>query len=1630
MTPRPLFSLLLVLFMGISLAGYGQAQTAAATDSKAPALSVIDVSEVQTDGASTLLITFSTPIKKDQKFSKLLSLVDAKSGKVDGAWELKDNGMELFLRYLEPDRELSLAISPRLAAENNRQLDTEFTTTLNTRPITPSASFASTGVLLPLRLSDGLPVITLNVNQVDIDFFRVRDTFISDFLKDWRQSSVFNLWTVQHKLKNQTDLVFTGRFDLNPAANKRETAYLPVADIRQLREPGIYFAVMRQTANYTGTLSTTLFVLSDIGISLHRYDAAMRIFSQSLETGKPLADVDLILFDALGKHLATARTDRNGHARLPGDTEAKGLLARKGKETTLLMLTAPALDLSEFAVAGPVSSPLQFFVFSPRDLYRPGETVLLNGLLRDRDGKEVPPQPVKVTMQQPDGKTASTFTWSPDKDNFYHYALQLPISAPTGRWQLLVDAGNGKPVHHEFLVEDFLPERMGLDISGHDGPLLKDDALRFKVQGRYLYGAPASGNLVTSGLFVGFLREAVPGLPGYQFGSVTEKAPYSFVTLPDMRLNADGETEIIVANQWGEVKSPLWLTCQASLQESGGRSVTRRFSHALWPAGTLPGIRGIFTETGKTPEGNPCTAPSANVKFEIVLADMGGNKLAAEALRVRLIRERRDYYWFYTDRGGWNYRFDEKFLTLFDDGVRIEEGGIAEISFPVEWGPYRVEVEDPTTGLVSSVRFWAGYSWQNNAKEGASRPDQITMVLDKPAYNAGDKAHVTLTPPAAGSGYLMVESSDGPLWWQAIQVPAAGKTFSFSIPADWARHDLYVSALVVRPGDKKAFQTPKRAVGLLHLPLDRKDRKLDLTLTAPEKIRPNGPLTLQVRATDASGNIPQNATVLISAVDAGILNITDFKTPDPFDCFFGRKAYSADQLDIYGSIIEAGKGTRATLAFGGDAQDMRPTEKTPDTPVLIVALQSSALSFDESGMAQVTLDIPDFNGTLRLMAQAWTTDQYGMTEGETRVAAPLVMELSMPRFLADGDEAQLALDLSNLSGQPQELSLDLWTQGTLSLDGKLSKIPVSIAPGERKTLVFMVRAAGGLSTGLIKALVSGLKLPEGETVSAEKTWQLGIRPPWPAEIQQYGTTLRPGESWSLPPERLASFFAESREALLKVSSAPALNLARQIQSLRAYPYGCLEQTTSGIYPFLYANEATLNQLGIKGDTDNIRRDKIYAGITRILDIQRSNGSFGTWSRGNGENFWVTVYATDFLLRAREEGFDVPEDVLKKITDRIRHYLNSAQRINPDYVADVRHLRFAVQAYAGYVLARTRQAPIGTLRDIYDRKDEARSGLSLVQLGIALHLMGDAGKGNELITQGIHDTLNPADSPYVWRGDYGSHIRDTAMVYALLSEHHLAEKDRDALLFRLSDAVMKNRGLSTQERNAVFLAGRFLLSRPERSDWAVALTAGNETIELTDKAPGRRLVDEQMTLPVTITNTSEQTLHTEFSFSAYPRNAPSPVSNQMRIQREFLSLEGQLLDLSKLKSGDMVLVHLTVSAYNRIADGLVVDFLPAGLELENQNLQNAAVSLKDAGAQVRKFHHQMKNTTILHQEFRADRYVAAVDLREYGNAHLLYLARAVTPGRYTVPPPTVHSMYRPEWQAIGASTGPLVVSPRN
>ncbi|MDN6450463.1 MAG: alpha-2-macroglobulin family protein, partial [Enterobacterales bacterium] len=569
-------------------------------------------------------------------------------------------------------------------------------------------------------------------------------------------------------------------------------------------------------------------------------------------------------------------------------------------------------------------------------------------------------------------------------------------------------------------------------------------------------------------------------------------------------------------------------------------------------------------------------------------------------------------------------------------------------------------------------------------------------------------------------------------------------------------------------------------------------------------------------------------------------------------------------------------------------------------------------------------------------------------------------------------------------GHPQTLGVALTASGLISLSGDNSQT-VELENGQRKTITIPVSAKNGFGDGSVAIRVVGMQIPGEQVSDYEHSWKIGVRPAYPAETRHLMSVIKPGQSWGVSAEQMSGLGALEGQLLL--TSRPPLNIARYIRELYAYPYGCLEQTTSGLFPSLYTNQQQLVQLGIKTSTDDVRRQNIETGITRLLGMQRYNGSFALWSSDGPEEYWLTAYVTDFLHRARERGFAVQDEGLKQADAALLRYLQDRNQIDVNSSARPDATRFAVQAYAGLVLAQQKQAPLGALRQLYERRAQAESGLPLIQLGIALKLMGDTPRSEEVLKQGL--ALQRSATNY-WLEDYGSPVRDDAMILALMEEFNLDPKTQEQRLLSLSDRLTTTEYLSTQEQNAVFMAGKGFIGQPESAWKAVIASAKGADLAYGEQAQVKNYDESWLANGLVIDNQGESTLYPRFDAVGYPNSVPQPMSNILNIKRDFLGLDGKPVDLAQLKSGQLILVHLDVWASEHVPDALVVDLLPAGVELENQNLNDASASLDDAATEVTSLLDASRQTTLKHQEFRDDRYVAAVDIQSGQHTTLLYL----------------------------------------
>ncbi len=1570
---------------------------------------------------------------------------DAAGGQaVPGSWVVGDNPRLLFFPHIKPETRYVVRIAPGLPAVAAGTLAAESRYSIRTAAVSPAYYFASRGTVLPAKQNGGLPVVTVNVPDVDVQFLKVRNDQLPRFLDrvvsaprgkqdedsdedsenryDRNQTlagavSLYDLDTL-HKM---TDSVYAGRFVTEQRANRRAVTFIPVEDIKELQEPGIYVAVMSQPGRFRYDYQTTYFYVSDLGLHMRLFAKGADAYVSSLTDGKAVAKVEVSWLDAQGKILARGESDGDGHTAFAERPKgAKVITARKGSQVSLIALKEPALDLSEYDITGLPYKPVRLFAYSGRNLYRPGENFEVAVVARDGDGHPVPKQPIQALLKRPDGRTQSTAAWQPDATftGFYRRKIDVPIDAPTGFWTLELRSDPADKVPgtvFRFGVEEFLPERMKMDLDAPAAIMAGGEPFNVSVKGAYLYGAPAAGNRLLG--VVQFERNRNPlvaKLPGFEFGDANEDTVRNRVELPEDKLDAEGKGTVeIDLDSIAKRHSPFVVRTTLSLLESGGRPVVRSIERTYWPAPVVIGVRPLFT--------GDYAREDTLAQFEVVRADMAGNLKAGNALPVRLFREDRNYYWRFDDQRGWSSGFTETDELVETASVTIPAAGRGKLSLPVKYGRYRMEIVDPETSQTLRYRFYAGWSARTDEAQGV-RPDRVALKLDKPGYREGDTAQVTILPPHAGEMLVTVEG-DRTLWLKRMSVSAEGTTVAIPISKDWARHDLYVSALVLRPGDAGDKVTPARALGLVYLPLERGDRKLTVTLDAPKKMQPDNTLKIKVKVPEAKGD---KAVVTISAVDAGILNITRFATPDPFAFFFGQLRYGADLYDVYGRLIEKMAGQKGKLKFGGD-NTPKATRSLPKK-VKLVDLFSGPVAVNDQGEAEISLAVPDFNGTLRLMAVVSGTERYGSQDAEVIVAAPLVAELATPRFLTFGDVGTLALDLTNLSGHEQRLKV---TVG--SGDGLKVRDParaVVLKDQQKTTLRFPVEA------GTIVSLVPITVSVDSDDLKIKRDFALQVEAPTAQQQVVRRYIVNPGDTLDMKDADLSGFHRQTALANLVVSNRAPIDVRAAIEGLLVYPYGCAEQTTSSAYPWVFVDEDAARAFGLRPFTREARAQAIDKAISRLSAMQAPNGGFSLWGNASDYEYWLSAYVTNFLQDARDQGFNVPEQMQKKAMDFLLRGLQEGMsglptlkpdeklKWDPEAVWRDRRYggsgRFGVLAYGAYVLARESKAPLATLRQLHDSRGLAYSGLSLVQLGLALKLMGDDPRANVAIAEGVK---KPRSDGYWW-GDYGSTLRDAALSYVLLDRAKVEVEGKENLIATVSAELESHKYYSTQEKMALFLVGRALAGG--NGPWVAELSVGGKTDSLAaSDSQFRVIAPADLASGIHLKNTDKARLFVELSLSGNPIKPPAPRADPIALTREWYAPDGTPIGNRALKVGESVMVRLLVKTRTRVVNGLVVDRIPAGLEIENLNIVQG--EQLGGGTQIAGMDpaQAMADLRIQHVEFRDDRFVAAVKLD--GELNLFYRARVVTPGKFVIPPLYGEDMYRPDIFGVtgGADTVTIV-----
>ena len=702
------------------------------------------------------------------------------------------------------------------------------------------------------------------------------------------------------------------------------------------------------------------------------------------------------------------------------------------------------------------------------------------------------------------------------------------------------------------------------------------------------------------------------------------------------------------------------------MAEPGGRAVERKITLPVTPTANMIGVKPLFS--GRS------LADGASANFDVIVAAPNGTAIAQSGLHYQLLRIDTHYQYYKRD-GAWNFEPVKTTTRIADGKIDTAPDKAGRVSLPVNFGRYRLDVttSDPN-GPETSVDFDAGWYVEANA----DTPDMLEVALDKPEYRPDDTMTVAVTARNAGRVTLNVVG-DKLLATQVADVKDGVAKIQLPVGRDWGS-GAYLVATLRRPLDAPAQRMPGRAIGVQWFAIDRAAKTLTVTLNPPALLRPNSSLHIPVKVDGLAAG--EEARIVVAAVDVGILNLTNYKPPSPDDYYLGQRALSADIRDLYGDLIDGMQGGRGQIRSGGD-EGAKLLGNPPTGPP--VALYSGVVSVGKDGAAEVAFDIPDFAGTVRVMAVAWSKGKVGHATTDVIVRDPVVLSATLPRFLLPGDRSTVHLDLDNVEGTAGDYTLTVSTADA-----------VIAGAGATQTLTLRAKARGCDRRSHHRKR-GGQRRGEGQRHRAGRLRaraQLHARPCGsPAQILARRTVkpLAKGESLTLSSDMFADLVPGTGGVSVSVGSSTALDAASLLAALDRYPYRCSEQITSRALPLLYVSDLARRRRSRPArDTDQRIRDAIDALLTR----QGGNGSFGLWSAG-GDDIWLDSYVTDFLTRARERKFAVPEAAFRLALDRLQNAVADLSDPAKNDGADL--------AYALYVLARNGAAPVGDLRYLADAK---------------------------------------------------------------------------------------------------------------------------------------------------------------------------------------------------------------------------------------------------------------------------------------------------------------------------------------
>ena len=1551
-------------------------------------------------------LVFSRPLDPDADYSVYVDL----RGDITPAFSVE--GQQLCLGGLSFASSYTATLREGLPAEDGSELGREEDVSISFEDRPPYVGFKGAGIILPRQDADGLAVETVNVDAVKITVSRVNDRALVFKSLTRGAESAQGRYSYVYGDENPADVsseLWSGTMQIDNLQNAPVVTIFPLPDVIGAMEPGGYYIEItddKDLNRYEGPPASARrwIMLTDLALTAYRSNSGLDVTLRSLQDGRVLQNTPVQLLASNNEVLGEAQTGVDGRVTFnaellagTGNLAPKMVLASGLKgDTAILDLSRAPVDTSELDTGGRVThGDIDAYLYTERGIYRPGESVHLTAMLRDRAGRAMGDRAGTLITYRPNGMEAARERFLIEEAGTVQRSIALPRDASRGMWRSVVEMdGAGQAGSVSYAVEDFVPQRIAVELEVEDAPFLAgDDARDIDVESRFLYGAPGAGLTVQAQARVEADPSPFEGYDGVQWGAHTSTFRARIIDLDDRVTDGTGHATVRLnpAGRGGDADIPLRLNAVVSVLEPGGRAVTESTRIPYRP-------RELYLGTKPTFEGR--LGYEEDGGFEVLAVNDKGEGVDT-SLSWKLLEIDYHYDWYRED-GRWRWRRSRSVRTANEGSVRTVNGsGMITVS-GLDWGTHELIVENGD-GAVASRNFYVGWGG-SVSDDGVEAPDRVQVVLDDQTIIPGRPAALTIIPPYDGEAQIVV-ATDRVLSVETRQVQASGTQITLPVSDDWGE-GAYVMVNVYTPRDPVVQAKPRRAVGVGYVPVDMSGRSFNVEIDAPDLIRPGRTQTISVKV---DGGPREKTYVTLAAVDEGILRLTKFSSPDPTKWYFGKKAMGLSLYDDYGRLLDPNLGLPAEVRSGGDQLG---GEGLSVVPTKTVALFSGVVEAGRGGLAEVEFDIPEFNGELRLMAVAWSDNGLGAASQPLTVRHEAPADLILPRFMAPGDEAVATVSIDNIELPDGMFNVAL--TATSPLEVAAQELSKTVAQGQR--------ADQGLRFSADGSGISNMRLTvEGpNNYSVARNYAIETRSPYLPATNMSRVLMEADQTYSPEASLLSGFVPGTESISVSFSSVPVDSYALY-SSLARYPYGCTEQTTSRALPLIYA-EQLVEQDGARPGA----RDVVQTAVSRILNRQSDNGAFGLWREGDRQaSPWLGAYTTDFIYRAKDAGYEVPQAALDRAYQAMRGIAQGDAWRVYGYNTDVYESRWHKDTeqllmqragpYALYVLARAGKADVSRLRYLHDRElHNISSPLARAHLAAALSYMGDRSRAFSAFTA-AEEALG-----YDNTGDYyQTPLRDLSGVLALAAEtgfnEHVAR-----LSEQVGEDVPEPDQLTTQEKAYLLLAVNGLnqddglrldvdgIGRASDNDRRYTVSA-----EQIERGVSFRLRRGSPPVFRTVMVTGS------------PIEAPAATSQRLSASKSFRTLQGGRVNLANVTQGDQMVVVLNLTPRERRNNPVIVaDLLPAGFEIETV-LRPADGAREDApdGA----FGWIGKIDRAQTAEARDDRFVAAIDVVR-DDRTLAYVVRAVTPGTFAMPGVVAEDMYRPDVYARSAA-GTVTIAPQ-